>query len=140
MYRHWPTPTHIVESILSSSVARDELTELTGDFEHDLALAVRNIVLRLADRPVHLFYDAVRIHGNPSESPTMSERYITGLVAPVRDVIAAAETSGRITAGDVDPLTAAICGPLLFEHLLLGREVPADAAERAVGEFLAWLG
>lgn len=138
VYRHWPTPVHIVEALMPRAIARDEIDQITGDLDHDLPIAVASLVFRLEHRPVHVLYDALRHHGDPTEEPTMSERYIAGLIAPVRDVLADAIERGDIdreTEGELDDLTSAICGPLILDHLLLGRPVPAAATDDAVDRF-----
>ncbi len=140
IYRNWPTPAHIVEAILSRAVARDEIDKLTGDFEHDLRVAVDSVVFRLGNRPVRLFYDALRLHGDQDESPSISERYIHGLTAPVRDVLTSAIDRGSLdAASDAEALTSQICGPLLFDHMLLGRPVEAGTTEQAIERFFAVL-
>ncbi len=137
VYRHWPTPAHIVEAILARAVARHELDELTNDVDHDLGIAVATLTYRFKHRPLRRFYDATRLHGDPSESPTMSERYITGLIAPVRDVVHAAIERGQLEPGDPAALAAEICGPLLLRHLLLGEDLPDEAAAESAERFLA---
>lgn len=139
VYRHWPTPAHLVEAILSVAVARHELDDLVGDLDHDLTVALATLLVRFREPPLPVFFDAVRLHGDPAESPTMGERYIAGLIAPVHDVIRSAIDRGELhpePPPDPDELTAELCGPLLLNHLLLGRDVDPDAVERARLVFL----
>lgn len=135
VYRHWPTPREIVEEILGRAVARDELDSLTGDLEHDLRIAVGTLTFRFENRPVGAFYRATLAHGDTDETPSMSERYIAGLTDPVRDVVAAAVERGDLR-GDAEEITGAICGPLLLDHLLLGRPVDHAAVDARVGRIL----
>ncbi len=137
VYRHWPTPASIVEAVLAVATARRELDDLTGELEPDLLIAVETITFRLANRPVRRFYDACRLHGDPDESPTMSERYMAGLIAPVTDVVAAAVDRGELRSDDVAALTAEICGPLILRSVLLGEDLPADIGQDMVRAFLA---
>lgn len=136
IYRHWPTPAHITESILGRAIARIDLDQLTGEVEHDLAVAIDTLLFRFRNRPVRRFFDAVRLHGPAGESPSMSERYIAGLMAPVRDVLERAVADGAIS-GDVDDLTAEICGPLMVCHLLLGDPVGDITGADLAAAFLA---
>ena len=139
VYRHWPTPASIVEAILARAIARDELDDLNGELEHDLHVAVGSLVFRLGNRPVRLFYDAIRLHVDPDRDEPLSERYIRGLIAPVRDVVAAAIDRGDLSADAdaVDGLVSQLCGPLVLDHVLLGRAPAATATEDAVARFLA---
>lgn len=123
IYRHWPTPADITESILGRAIARIDLDQLTGNVDHDLAVALDTLLSRFRNRPVCRFFDAVRLHGLTDESPTMSDRYIRGLMAPVRDVLTQALDGGAIE-GELDDLLDEICGPLMLRHLLL--EEPVD--------------
>lgn len=135
VYRHWPTPTQIVEEIMGRAIARDELDAITGELDHDLRVAIGTLTFRFEHRPVAAFYRATLAHGDPDESPTMSERYITGLTDPVRDVVAAAVERGDLT-GDVESITTDLCGPLLLDHLLLGRPVDHAAVEARIERIL----
>ena len=139
VYRHWPTPAAIVEAILDRAIARDELEHLNGEFEHDLGVAVGSLVFRLGNRPVRLFYDAIRLHVDPDRDEPVSEHYVRGLVAPVRDVLVAAIDRGNLpaSASDVDALVSELCGPLLLDYVFLGRPLAATATEDAVAQFLA---
>lgn len=136
VYRHWPTPASIVEAVLAVATARHELDDLTGEFEPDLLLAVETITFRLANRPVRAFFDACRLHGDPDESPTMSERYMAGLIAPVTGVVTAAADRGVLQSADVAALTAEICGPLILRSVMLGEDLAPDAGRQVVQAFL----
>lgn len=125
IYRHWPTPADITESILGRAIARIDLDQLTDDIDHDLAVALDTLLFRFRNRPVCSFFDAVRLHGPSEETPTMSDRYIRGLMAPVRDALERALDDGTIS-GDLDDLTAEVCGPLMLRHLLLEEPVDPD--------------
>ncbi|MEL6985976.1 MAG: TetR/AcrR family transcriptional regulator [Actinomycetota bacterium] len=136
VYRHWPTSAHIVDAIMTRAIARHELDQLTGVTAHDLPVAVATLTDRFQHRPVAAFYRATLEVGDPDERPTRSERYIEGLIAPVADVVADGVASGQLR-GDAASLTSSLCGPLLLDHLLLGRPVDLDAIGQRVDEFLA---
>lgn len=136
VYRHWPTPAHIVDAIMVKAIARHELDRLSGVTVDDLPVAVATLTDRFQHRPVAAFYRATLEVGDPDEHPTRSERYIAGLIAPVADVVADGVATGQLL-GDPDGLTSTLCGPLLLDHLLLGRPVDLDAVDRRVQEFLA---
>ena len=138
IYRHWPTPEHVIGAILERAVARHELDELTGELDADLRTAVATITYRFENRPVLALFRgtlALRVETNGATAP-MSERYIAGLSAPVHDVLAAAIDDGELH-GDADELTSELCGPLFFDHLLLGRPVDAELVETRIAAFLA---
>ena len=136
VYRHWPTPSHIVDAIMTQATARHELELLTGDVEHDLPIAVATLTDRFQHRPVAAFFRATLELADPDERPTRSQRYISGLIAPVADVVTDAVARGQLD-GDPEVLTSTLCGPLLLDHLLLGRPVDPEAVERRVADLLA---
>ncbi|MEM7321515.1 MAG: TetR/AcrR family transcriptional regulator [Actinomycetota bacterium] len=136
IYRHWPSAEHIVDDIMIRAIARVELDELTGDLAEDLATAVGTLTFRFENRPVAAFYRATLALDDPAISPTKSQTYIGGLIEPVRDVITSGVAAGQLR-GDVDQLTASLCGPLLLDHLLLGRPVDAQAVSDGIDRFLA---
>ncbi len=136
IYRHWPTSAEIVDAIMVTAIARHELDQLNGQLEHDLRIAVATLTDRFQHRPVAAFYRATLEVGDPGERPTRSERYIAGLIEPVADVVRAGVERGELT-GDPEHLTSELCGPLLLDHLLLGRPVDLASVERRVTAFLA---
>lgn len=135
VYRHWPTSRHIVEDVMTFAIARHELDDLTGELDHDLPIAVATLTYRFEHRPVSAFYRAALSVDADDEDPPLSRRYIAGLVAPVRDVLATALGDGRLS-GDVDELTSELCGPLLLDHLLLGRPVDQASVASSIERFL----
>lgn len=138
IYRHWPTPEHVIGAILERAVARHELDELTGELDADLRTAVATITYRFENRPVlALFRGTLALAPDADDDrPSMSQRYITGLSAPVRDVLAAAIENGELH-GDADELTSELCGPVFFDQLLHGQPVDEHLVERRIVAFLA---
>lgn len=137
VYRHWPTTDHILRDILTRAIARHELEDLTGELGHDLRRAIRTLTDRFEHRPVRVFYRATleTEPGAGDDQPT-DQRYIEGLVAPVRDVLATACERGEL-AGDVDEMTSRLCGPLMLDHLLLDKPVDHATVDQRIDEFLA---
>lgn len=135
IYRHWPTPAHIVDAVMGRAIARSELDELTGDLPHDLAVAVGTLTFRFEHRPVAAFYRATLELDDGVGLPTKSQVYIAGLIEPVRDVIAGAVAAGSLR-GDIDELTSILCGPLLLDHLLLDKPVDGVDVSALVEQFL----
>lgn len=136
IYRHWPTPAHVIGDILERAVARHELDDLSGDLEADLRTAVATITYRFENRPVLALFRGTLSLADGEGAPPMSQRYIAGLTAPVLDVLTTAIDNGEID-GDANELTSALCGPLFFDHLLLGQPVDHDRVERRIVTFLA---
>ena len=138
IYRHWPTPEHLISDILERAVARHELDDLTGELDADLATAVGTMTFRFQNRPVRALFRGTLAAGSTDDAhdAPMSERYIEGFTAPVRDVITRAVENGELD-GDPEELTSTLCGPILFDHLLLGRPVDEGACRRRTDEFLA---
>ncbi len=135
IYRHWPTPRHLLLAILGPATKRHEIDDLVGEIGADLRTAVGTLTTRFETRPVRTFFDGLRVHDGNGEKPSLSEQYIEGLIAPVRAVIAAAVERGELH-GEADRLVLEICGPLLAEFLLLGRRVKSAEVEQAITDFL----
>ncbi len=143
IYRHWPTPAHLVADILAGAIARHELGDLVGDLADDLPVAVATLTFRFEHRPVADLFRAT-LHHRDDDTPTLGQRYIGGLVAPVEDVLAAAIERGEIESApgvearaQAQALTSELCGPLLLDHLLLGRPVDHEAVAARTDAFLA---
>lgn len=143
IYRHWPSPADLVSDILAGAVARWEVDDLVGELGHDLPVAIATLTFRFENRPVTDLFRAT-LHHRDDERPTLSQRYVAGLLAPVSDVIRAAIDRGQLATGPgdsadatVEALTSELCGPLLLDHLLLGRPVDEAAVKARTEAFLA---
>ena len=140
IYRHWPTPSAIVRDILAQATARNELDDLSGELRHDLAIAVDTLIDRFEHRPVATLFRATMEAGEPDDPMSMSRDYIAGLLAPIHDVLASAVASGELVtppgATDAHALTAELVGPILLDHLLLGRPVDRGTTSARVADFL----
>ena len=124
--------------VIQGQIACDQRCILTGDLDADLATAVGTMTFRFQNRPVRALFRGTLAASTTDDAHTapMSDRYIEGFTAPVRDVITRAVEAGELD-GDPEELTSTLCGPILFDHLLLGRPVDEDACRRRTGEFLA---
>lgn len=136
VYRHWPTPRHLLLGILRPATRRHEVDSLVGEVEADLHTAVATLTTRFETRPVRAFHDGLRVHDDGDESPRLSERYIQGLIAPARDVIATSIERGELQPGDIDQLVLELCGPLLAKFMLLGQPIEAAETKAAIANFL----
>ncbi|MEM7337336.1 MAG: TetR/AcrR family transcriptional regulator C-terminal ligand-binding domain-containing protein [Actinomycetota bacterium] len=140
VYRHWPTPGHLVAQLLVPAIARHDIGSYTGELEHDLRVAVDSLVFRFRNRPVRGFYDAARTHCATEEWGDMSRRFVAGLMAPIVDTVDAAIERGDLRAGSARHLADHLAGPLLLRHLLLGEDVTDAEVEELITGFIARYG
>ena len=127
VYRHWPTPHDVLESLIAVAPPRDLQT--TGEPSVDLHAAVDQLCNRLRDKPVAAFLQALVAAGEPD----LRHRYVEDLMAPFRDALAGTPRADR------DDAVAAIVSPLLLDALLLDRPTARARAHRTVDDVLARL-
>lgn len=117
VYRHWPTPRHLLKALVE--VSGDPELPLAGDLAEDLHTAVDVLCDRIRDRPVAQFLRALAGFAGPDEAHEAHDelqlRYIEGLNAPFRRAFEAAGVSLQTMHDAV----AALVSPILIDAMLL---------------------
>ena len=132
IYRNWPEAADLVEIMLERATEHPESVSFTGDLRTDLHTATDLLLDRFHRRPARAFFSACIEYGRHSDRVARAaEAFIGGILAPFRDVIAEAADRGEID-GDVDELTAEITGPLILEHVVMGKRISDARARRLV--------
>ena len=127
VYRHWPTPHDVLESLIAVAPAAE--APLTGDLATDLHAAVDQLCNRLRDKPVGAFLQALVA----AAEPDLRHRYVEDLMAPFQRALAGCSRVDR------DDAVAAIVSPLLLDALLLDKPTARTRAHRTVDEVAARL-
>ncbi|MEM9653845.1 MAG: TetR-like C-terminal domain-containing protein [Actinomycetota bacterium] len=140
IYRNWPEPEDLIEIMLGYATEPPPVDVFVGDVERDLIAAVDILLDRFEHRPARAFFAACIDYGRRSERmATVSSRFIDGILAPFHTVISQAVESGELT-GDPDELVAALAGPLMLDHVILGKTIQRRRAHALVEEFLSHRG
>ena len=136
IYRNWPEPEDLIEIMLGFATEQPPDEMFTGDLETDLRAAVDLLVHRFEDRPARAFFAACLEYGRRSERmAAVATDFVNGILAPFHSVIGDAVADGRLQ-GDVEELVAELTGPLVLDHVILGRSISERRAEAAVTRFL----
>ncbi|MEO1064916.1 MAG: TetR-like C-terminal domain-containing protein [Actinomycetota bacterium] len=137
IYRNWPEPADLIEVMLGRATEPPPTELFIGDLEEDLHAAMGTLVDRFLHKPARAFFAACLEYGRHSERvAAASEAFVTGILAPLRTVIDAALDEGRLV-GDADELVAELAGPLILEHVVMGRTVTHERGRALVDHFLA---
>ncbi len=136
IYRNWPEPADLIEIMLGHATEPPPDDVFSGDVRADLMTALDILLSRFEHRPVRPFFAACMEYGRHSDRvASASESFIEGILGPFRTVIAAAVEHGTLT-GPVDELVSELTGPLVLEHVVMGRDVSRSRGRRAVDRFL----
>ncbi len=136
IYRNWPDPADLVEVMLDRATERPDPEAFGGELRADLHTAVGILLDRFEHRPARAFFAACIEYGRHSERVARTaEAFIDGILDPFRTVLAAAVDRGELD-GDVDELVAEVSGPLILEHVVMGRTVSRDRARRLVDDLV----
>lgn len=143
IYRHWPEPSDLLDAMLERATGDQHLGSFVGQVRTDLTTAVDDLVWRCNERPVRPMFGALVEHGRRDpERGDIAADYIAGILKWIRRAIADGIERGELTgpAEDIethiDRLVTELSGPLLVEHVLLGRTVTAEDGRAAVETFL----
>ncbi|GAA1584928.1 TetR/AcrR family transcriptional regulator [Actinomadura kijaniata] len=134
IYRHWPTPRHVLEAIIEVAPVRSP--EPTGDLARDLHTQVDLLCDRLEGKPVGAVLQALIVAASWDASTVdLRCRYVRDLMTPFETVLCAA----GLEESRVTEWVSAITAPALVDSLLLNLPVPRARAHRAVEAVLAEL-
>lgn len=138
IYRHWPEPTAFVADIIAGATRREDTDGYVGELEPDLRTAVATLTFRLTNRPLAALLAALLSAdvARPLDDKLVPT-YVSGLLAPIAEVLAGAVERHELAAG-VDPLSLAaeLAGPLLVRSVFLGRPVDPAEVEADVEAFI----
>ncbi len=136
IYRNWPEPADLIEIMLCKATEAPPDDAFSGDLRRDLRKAVEILLFRFEHRPARAFFAACLEYGRHNERvASAAESFIDGILAPFRSVIQAAVDDGTLT-GSVDELVSELAGPLVLEHVVMGRAISRRRGERVVDNFL----
>lgn len=140
IYRHWPEPADLIAAMLERATGDRDLGEFVGDVRSDLTTAVSDLVFRFNERPVRPLFGALVEHGRSDpDRGDLAAEYVEGIQQWVKRAIVDGIGRGELAASidDADALVNELTGPLLVEHVLLGRTVTDADGRAAVDDFLA---
>jgi AcrR family transcriptional regulator len=137
IYRNWPEPEDLIELMLARATEGPPPDIFTGDLEKDLRAATKILLYRFEHRPARAFFAACIDYGRRSERvATVAAQFIDGMLAPFYLVIEAGLESGQLV-GNREELVSELAGPLMLDHVILGRTISKRRAKAAVDRFLA---
>lgn len=136
IYRNWPEPADIIEIMLDHATEMPADDRWTGDIRADLCSAADLVLMRMQDDQVRAFFSAGLEYGRYSARlATAGEAFIANILEPFRIVVARSVDAGT-TEGEVHALVVELAGPLILEHLVMGRSVPKNRSRVLVDHFL----
>lgn len=126
VYRHWPSPADVVRAIIDDLDLDDDPLPRHGDLLHDLEVAIDVLWRRVDQRAIRALLGALVLSGadDTADADSHHRRLVDVLVAPVADLIRAAQQSGAIVDGHVGVLTDELAAPAIYRFIALG--LPPD--------------
>ena len=136
IYRNWPEPADLIEVMLERATEQPPSDRFVGDVRKDLYTALDVLLYRFEHRPARAFFAACMEYGRNSERVEAASRaFIAGILSPFENVLRAALKAGTIT-GNLDELVSELAGPLVLEHVVMGKHVSKARARRVVDRLL----
>ena len=121
IYRHWPDPVSLLMDAIDSVLAPDHTLSTVGDVRADLTTALEVLRLRLNRRPFRAIFAALLDHATRSKELIPAQRrFVTGVTAPLRIIVAEAIDNGRLDPSiKLEDVVAQLAGPLFHQHVML---------------------
>lgn len=136
IYRNWPEPADLIEIMLESATESPEPNPFRGDLREDLYRAIDMLVDRFEHRPARAFFAACVEYGRHSERvAAAAQAFIGGMLAPFESVIDGALEAGALV-GHADELVSELAGPLVLEHVVMGRPITRTRGRAVVDHFV----
>ena len=136
IYRNWPEPADLIEIMLGFATEQPPADLFVGDVEKDLYVALDVLLDRFEKRPARAFFAGCMEYGRHSDRvAAAAEAFIDGILEPFRSVLQAGVDRGEVT-GRVDEMVSEIAGPLVLEHVVMGRSIRRRRGRAIVRHFL----
>ncbi|WP_407318898.1 TetR/AcrR family transcriptional regulator [Isoptericola halotolerans] len=138
IYRHWPTRSDVVEAAFAHLLPPATPPPAKGSLAARLRAVMSPRVTEMnGARYVPLVSSLLGEAARDPELAGLREQFVRTQQAPLVAVLTDAVTAGELPPLDVDEATSTLLGPLLFERVILGREIDPEFAERTIDAFLA---
>ena len=136
IYRNWPEPADLIEIMLGYATEQPSNDAFTGELRTDLTTAVDILLKRFNDRPARAFFAACMEYGRHSERvANAAEDFIAGILSPFHTVLTTAVAAGELD-GNIDHMVSEIAGPLVLEHVVMGRKLNRERGRAVIDHFL----
>ena len=138
IYRHWPDPISLLMDAIDSVLAPDRTVSTVGDLRADLTTTLESLRLRLNRRPFRAIFAALLDHATRSKELIPAQRrFVTGVTAPLRSIVAEAVDDGRLDpAIKLQVLVAQLAGPLFHQHVMLQARITDELIANTVKGFV----
>ena len=138
IYRHWPDSVSLLMDAIDSVLAPDHSLSTVGDVRADLITTLESLRLRLKRRPFREIFAALLDHAARSKELIPAQRrFVTGVTAPLRSIVADAMVDGRLDPSiKINDAVAQLAGPLLHQHVMLQARITNELIANTVEAFM----
>lgn len=139
IYDHWPKSDTLLLDAIDMVIAQQVATTITDDLGADLLTALTGLRDRLERRPFRIWFATLLDHANRDAAFAAAQlRFVTGVLQPVSDVVAAAQSRGDVGDDlDADAAAAQLGAPILTSNVLLRATASDDQIATTITHFLA---
>ena len=138
IYRLWPDSVSLLMDAIDAVVTPDHILSTVGDVRADLTSALENLRFRLNRRPFRAMFTALLDHAIKSKELIPAQRrFVTGVTAPIRSVVAEAIEDGRLDSSiKPNDAVAQLVGPLFHQHVMLQARITDELIVNTVSAFV----
>lgn len=139
IYRHWPDQANLLRATIEALVAPGHAPANTGDVEADLMTELTKLRTRLVTRKVRPVFAALIDYATRDESFLPAQhRFVEGIIRPTRNVVEEAQQRGELPSSlDCSVAVISLAGPLVYQFLVMGKDIEDDLIEGTVAQFIA---
>jgi AcrR family transcriptional regulator len=139
IYRHWPDQVALLLDTIDLVVHPHDSVATVGELATDLATALESLQRRLDRRPFRDIFAALLEHANrSSEIIPVQRRFVSGVVAPLHQIVVEAVDQGRLDlCVSTEEAVAQLAGPLFQQHVMLRAPITHELIVGTVEAFIA---
>jgi len=138
IYRHWPDQASLLLATIEALVAPGHAPANSGNVEADLMTELSKLRTRLVTRQVRPVFAALIDYATRNSGFVAAQhRFIEGIIRPTIDVVEEAQQRGQLSSRlDCSLAGTSLAGPLVFQFLVMGKEIDDDLIEETVSQFI----
>lgn len=138
IYQHWPDQNTLLLDAIDRMTTPHVPTSISDNLEDDITAALGTLRKRITTQPFRALFATLLDHANRDRAFVGAQRrFVTRVLQPIRDVLAAAKQRGDLPPTvDIGEAAAQLAGPLFTQHVMVRTTISDDLIANTTKQFL----